>query len=378
MNSNGVALRTAAVALLCFDVDRAVAAAPEQRNSELRFHTYDEQDRMRAESTVGWLVWPFGGKAAVELTAIHEAISGASPEYVTNATGQPVQVLSSASIVESRDSAKLKYSHYVGDNSISVAAVSSSEDDYESAGVSAGYQTENKSSGLSLSAGVGYNDDDITSSRDATLHESRKTTEYIVGATQVLNKFTVVQTNLSVIDGEGYFSDPYKFTVSVNGGVTSIYRDVRPSEHKQYIWLTSLRHYVAGLSGAGLASYRYYQDDWGVIAHTVEVAWDQTVKKFSVRPSLRYYTQRQADFYAHELPASPRDEDGAISTDHRLAGFGAVHTALKLAYAWTPAVAISGNVEYYFQDADLKLGPGGSSFDELKATIFSLGISAKF
>lgn len=378
MTPKNITLRTAAVALLCFDADPAAAAAPEQRSSELRFHSYDEQDRMRAESTVGWLLLPFGGNASVEITGIHEAISGASPEYVSNATGQPIQVLSSASIVESRDSAKLKYSHYLGDDSFSIAAVSSSEDDYESSGASAGYQTENKTSGLSVNVGFGYNADEITSSRDASLQASRKTAEYMVGATQVLNKFTVVQTNFSVIDGKGYFSDPYKYTVSVNGGIAAIYRDVRPSERTQYIWLTGLRRHVASLSGTSLASYRYYQDDWGVVAHTVEVAWDQALNGFSVRPSLRYYTQRQADFYAHELPASPRQEDGAISTDHRLAGFGAIHAGLKLAYAWTPSVSVSGNVEYYFQDRDLKLGPGGSSYDELKATIFSLGFNAKF
>ena len=377
MNGNKYfALRTAALALLTLDT--AMAAAPTEIDSELKFHTYDEEARMRVDSTVGWLLLPLGSNHGIDLTVTHEAISGASPEYVTNQSGKPVQVLSSASIVERRDSVKLKYNHYRGEHTFSLGAVTSKEDDYESRGASLGYQREWKAQGTTLNFGVGANDDDVMSSRDPMLQELRKTHEYLIGVTQVLNRVTVVQSNISYITGEGYFSDPYKFTISVNGGTTSVYLDTRPPEHKQLVWLTGLRHHLPSTGATLITSYRYYQDDWGVIAHSVEFGWHQALGRFSVRPSLRYYTQRQADFYAHSLPAVPRAKDGAISTDHRLAGYGAINAGLRLAYAFNPRVQMSGSIEYYTQDPDLKMGPGGSSFDDLQATIFSIGINAKF
>lgn len=370
------ALRSAAIALL--GLDAANAAAPTAVDSEFKLHTYSEKGRMQADSSVGWVLLPFGGNHSVDITAIHEAISGASPEYVSNQSGAPVQALSSASIVESRDSGKLKYGYYHGENTLSAGMVTSREDDYESQGASLAYQKEFKKLGLTLNAGIGANKDDITSSRDPTLNETRTTQEYLIGLTQVLNRVTVVQSNISFIDGSGYFSDPYKYTISVNSGVTTVYRDTRPTEHQQLVWFSSLRHHIPTANGTTIASYRFYQDDWGVIAHTAELSWDQALGDLSVRPSLRYYTQRQADFYVHALPAAPRPSDGAISTDHRLAGFGAIHVGVRIAYAVTPGVRVSGSIEQYTQDPDLKLGPGGSSFDDLSATIFSLGINAKF
>lgn len=376
MSSKYSALRTAALALLTLDT--AMAAAPTEIDSEFKFHAYDEKARMRVDSSVGWLLLPLGNNHGIDLTVTHEAISGASPEYVTNQSGRSVQVLSSASIVERRDSAKLKYSHYRGEHTFSLGAVMSDEDDYESRGASLGYQREWKAQGTTLNVGIGSNDDDITSSRDPALEESRETREYLVGVTQVLNRLTVVQSNISYITGEGYYSDPYKYTISVNGGTPSIYLDTRPPERKQFVWLTGLRRHLPNTGATLITSYRYYQDDWGVIAHAVDLAWDHALGHFSVRPSLRYYTQRQADFYANELPTVPRAKDGAISTDHRLAGYGAVNAGLRLAYVFNPRVQMSGSIEYYKQDPDLKLGPGGSSFDDLKATIFSIGINAKF
>jgi hypothetical protein len=45
--------------------------------------------------------------------------------------------------------------------------------------------------------------------------------------------------------------------------------------------------------------YRYYQDDWGLNAHTMEVELPVKVSSFfSVSPFYRYYTQNEADYFA--------------------------------------------------------------------------------
>lgn len=45
--------------------------------------------------------------------------------------------------------------------------------------------------------------------------------------------------------------------------------------------------------------YRYYQDDWGLKAHTLEIELPAKVSPFlSISPFYRYYTQNEADYFA--------------------------------------------------------------------------------
>ncbi len=47
------------------------------------------------------------------------------------------------------------------------------------------------------------------------------------------------------------------------------------------------------------AGYRYYRDDWGIHSHTVELQWVQPLARgWTLTPSVRWYAQSQADFYA--------------------------------------------------------------------------------
>jgi hypothetical protein len=47
------------------------------------------------------------------------------------------------------------------------------------------------------------------------------------------------------------------------------------------------------------SSYRYYTDDWGVMAHTVDIELPVKLTPFfSVSPFYRYYTQKAADYFA--------------------------------------------------------------------------------
>ena len=59
-----------------------------------------------------------------------------------------------------------------------------------------------------------------------------------------------------------------------------------------------------------------------MVSHTFELAWYQTLfDRLLIVPSVRYYSQGQADFYA-PFCAAPR-RDGFRSSDYRLSAFGA-------------------------------------------------------
>ena len=58
------------------------------------------------------------------------------------------------------------------------------------------------------------------------------------------------------------------------------------------------RHFFTGANAALHADYRYFDDDWGVGSHTLDLAWYQNVGALTqVIPFLRYYTQGEADFF---------------------------------------------------------------------------------
>jgi hypothetical protein len=108
-------------------------------------------------------------------------------------------------------------------------------------------------------------------------------------------------------------------------------RRYTPADHRNtFAWITRYRHHVASRNGTFQADYRFYRDDWGIRAHTVEVAWSQVVGgAWTLRPALRYYTQSQADFYT---PLIPQPQPAILSSDQRLAAFGGLTPSLRVEY----------------------------------------------
>jgi hypothetical protein len=133
--------------------------------------------------------------------------------------------------------------------------------------------------------GVGYAADRISSTNDPTLHQRKNTVEFMVGVTQAWTANDLVQVNLTLNHGHGYYSDPYKEP------------DIRPNQRTQSILLTRWNHHFSEMSATLKSSYRYYHDNFGINAHTVGAEWVQPLgDRWTVTPELRYYTQGAASF----------------------------------------------------------------------------------
>jgi hypothetical protein len=157
--------------------------------------------------------------------------------------------------------------------------------------------------------------------------------------------------------------------------------DERPSDRNQLAWLTRLRHHFGDVDGTVHLDYQYYIDDWEINSHTLELAWYQDLfERITLIPSLRYYSQSQAYFYA-PFYTSARS-DGLRSSDYRLSPFGALSYRLEAEaklhtgdFAWILTAAW----ERYTSRADLALGsvsvenPGLVAYD-----LLTVGLSARF
>ena len=104
--------------------------------------------------------------------------------------------------------------------------------------------------------------------------------------TQALSRLDLVQLGLTLVDGRGYYTDPYKSL------------DARPDARRQTIATLRWNHHFEASEITLRSHYRYYRDSFGVRSHTLqfEPVW-QAATRLAVTPSLRLYTQTAASFY---------------------------------------------------------------------------------
>ena len=327
-------------------------------------------------------LYPINDKWQITSGFVYDDMSGSSPWFVrptdtTNGTGDPLVVMSGATIDDTRYDYSLK-AEYFGENYTVTPSVGYSvENDYEaiSGGVEVGYEFPNKAT--SIRGGVAVSFDEIEPEQLAGIprvdKEDKDNYSIFGGATHVINKYTVIQTTLGVSYFDGFLSDPYK-QVWVAGGTLA---DSRPEERTQYTWATRLRRFSTLLDAAIHIDYRFYYDDWDIRSHTFDLGIVKvTDSGWAVDSSIRYYSQTQADFY--EPYYRQVRADGEYSSDYRLSPYGAISFKLGLSESigrWTVKMAAErylSDRSYSFQSVDVE------SPALLDYTMFTFGVDYDF
>ncbi len=320
-----------------------------------------DRDRIRVRAPMAWLDTALDDKTELSGSMTYDSVSGASPWYLSTVSGA-----SGKGISETRRAMDAKLTRLFEKFSLGLSGSVSTEHDYlsRSAGLDARVDSDDRNT--TYAAGFAVTADDIGSTNNPFLKEERTTRDYFVGITQVLTPLAIVQSNLALSDGTGYFSDPYKPL------------DMRPRERRQLAWLTRYRQYLPQFDAALHADYRYFSNDWGIHAHTVELAWYQPVGAgWTLRPSLRYYTQNAADFFQPSFP--PAIFGSLYSADQRLSAFGSLTTGIKVLKVLPGGYTFDAGFDFYQQKSSLKLGGGGSpGIEPLYAKIVYLGIGRSF
>lgn len=340
---------------------------------------YKERGLMKITEPILWGQATFAEKWEVSGSAAVDIITGASPQLVSNASGKPVQTISGASISDRRTTWDAKVGRHFGDFTFSASRAVSKEKDYISHafGLEARWDTNQKLT--TYTAAFGRSNDRVRSSDDPTLDEHRGTEQYLFGVSQVISPVAAIQSTLTYSRGRGWFNDPYKFTLTFYPGaqLPAFAPDRRPSERDAWAWTTRYRHHFAAQRGTVQAEYRFYHDDWGIEAHTLEVALHHDLNEaLALRPALRYYTQTAADFYS---PVIPRPRPQILSSDQRLAAFGGFSPSLRAIYRFADGTRLEATAGYVVNARSLRLGGGGSeAFSALRAVYGLLSASHAF
>jgi len=323
---------------------------------------------------------------ALEVT--HEKMSGASPWYnVPDAAGSPIQILSGPTIEDERNDFLLKTSYYLDNARLGLSGGYSDENDYTAMNFGFDGETHFNEKNTTLSGGIGMSFDEINPVDAETeptrpTHETKQTYGLNIGLAQILNRRSLIQSSLSYAYGTGYLSDPYKEVYQELGAV--YHPDMRPDNRHALSWLTRYRRHIEEVEATAHLSYQYYWDTWGISSHTIEASWYQSFgDSLQITPSIRYYTQNEADFYVSYLRNTPSDDE--FSSDYRLSTYGALGFGIKAEYTFrTPWLIdvewkLKAAYERYISAGDLAWdSPSVEAPGLVDFKVYSFGITAVF
>ncbi len=343
------ALTTSALALPGLVTPARADTPIEQAAASYAFSYYDEDDldsnkklpgggaRQRYEVLTHQFEFdlPVSPRMDVGVDFLYEKMSGASPWYVQASGTERLQVMSGATIDDTRYDLSADLDYYMEDAKDTFAAGFSMEQDYLS--VHGGMGTErsffDKNTVFSASFAGAYdwidpNFEKLSLARPAT--GEKWSFDFFTGLSQILSRSSAIQGTLNFKYSSGYLSDPYKAIrgFDVNDEILS---DRRPDEKHQASLLLRYRYHIEAITASIHGDYRFYFDDWGVNSHTFELGWHQNLFGLvTIIPAARYYSQGQADFYDTLLPAGTNeDTPGDRSSDYRLSAYGALSWKVK-------------------------------------------------
>ena len=344
----------------------------------------ESNDRMKVSESVAWIKLPIGENWEVAGSRLLDIVSGASASRVSNQSGRIVQIITGASgepIKDRRNATEMSVKHNWGNGTVSLSRAISKEEDYYSRAMGAGVTVDFNERNTTVAIGYGQSSDQVRSVDDPELNQPRQSREYLFGVTQLLDRHSLVQSNLAYTRSAGFLSDPYRSTISLyRDGLFPplvLVNDTRPDSRAQWAWLSRYKRTLPDQRAVVSAEYRFYRDDWGVRAHTLYASWLQTVSdRWKWETGLRYYSQNQADFYRAEITQRPVPR--FTSSDQRLAGYGTIEPSGKIFLQLTAGTTFDLGVSLYRQKGSWKIGGGTSTFEPLQAITVNAGIVHRF
>jgi len=307
---------------------------------------FGDRDRYDIDVTQLWIEAPVGSAWSVALDVQNDYQTGASPWFVgINQEGQPGVIMSGASIQDNRVEVGVTTRYFWADGNAGFNVTHSDEDDYEAIAMALDASWNTSSDARTWTVAVSSSRDTVNPTHGVIPvfidEEKLDTQSGYFGVSQILSRTAVMRFGLNYTYSEGYLSDPYKFN------------DARPGTHERIALSAGIRQFLINADASLQADYRYYADSWGSDSHTLELAWAQNLSASLLTPYIRYYTQRQADFYNVVADRAAR----FYADDYRLSSYGAI----TLGARWSVAIGdwtLELEAERYQSDADWGLYDG--------------------
>jgi hypothetical protein len=256
-------------------------------------------------------------------------------DVVTLASPDAIDAMSSASAVnEALDVAGTARYEPAGPETITLRYGFHIEEPLRSVSLGAGYARRFADDNFTLAVSAmvtGDYFDDITMSGHIDGQTERYTANGNLSATQLLSPTTVLDLSYGFTLQAGTLITTWNsvpFTDGARG--PEIFPDGARTRHA---FSGRISQHLPATHTTLKASYRYYVDNYGLEAHTVEVmAYQYLTPWLYVRGSYRFHTQTGVDFYADQFAPPPRGmkPTDPETSDSDLAPFDAHEIGAKL------------------------------------------------
>ncbi len=323
---------------------------------------YSEKDRVNAAEPVIRATKQITEDESVSLKLVIDSLTGASPSgavpsntpqtftspsgnatYTTQANTTPLD----PTFLDTRYALSVDWTRPLGtEQSVTYEAHASTEHDYFSLGAGATFKKDFNKRNTTLALGLSYNADTVEPEGGVPLGltpqptfpavktttgstEDKKVLDALIGVTQLISPTTVMQFNYTHGRDSGYLTDPYKLVSVVDGTtgvpVQTIYEKRPDSRTRQSLFWRSITSFGKDVLNI---SYRYFWDDWGIKAHTVDARYRFQFASSYIEPQFRYSVQSNAaDFYRPFLRQG--ESVSFVSADYRLSDMTSQTIAIK-------------------------------------------------
>lgn len=285
--------------LLCL---HAVAAAQpaDEPAATASLHVYADDDHVTVVSPSASVRADVTPRVSISADSTVDAVSAASVDVVTSASPRTVH----EQRVELGLASTVRYKRV---SWWTLAARGSHEHDYDALRVRATGRVElaQRNTMLQLDYVAGY--DIITSMMDASFERHRTSHELMTTGSQLVSRRAVVDIIVDVTRADGYHASPYRrVPVDMPGmPLPSQLEEVTPRLRSSAALALRLRYAVTDRVTAS-GTYRWYDDTWSVMSHTMTAEVYRSVHDWLIGATLRGYSQSEASFYSPHYAGEPR------------------------------------------------------------------------
>lgn len=348
-----------------------------QSSVEMRYLFYSESDSRTRVSNPNLLLHEDLGEALgqIDLLLAHDSVSGASPtgayptlSVTTSTSASGISSTNAAGkipMVQFRDERKaegITYSRRFGAHLPSVDLSHSVEKDYIARGYGVSDAWTLFEGRGTLHYGLSWSDDTVAPVT-TTLRFPKKERDYALGWTWVVGENDLLDVGTTRTNLKGDLDEPY---LIVPAGSTTV-AEHRPDTRVRDAYFIKQAHHFEW-SGALKTSYRYYRDDWGIRAHTLDFTYDQHLDdSWILTPSLRFYTQSAATFYGAKF-AAPQTY---MSADYRLSAMDSIQLGCSMSVDLSETLSLNYGGTYQIQRGRDRLTPLQAAATTYAAAIYS-------
>jgi hypothetical protein len=255
-----------------------------------------------------WVIEPWAQIRVRQSAAVRHELT-VPVDVVTAASPDALDAMSSASRVNEAVGADLRTEIRISDTDTITTRVGFHwEEPLTSGTLGAGWRRAlaDDNAAIAINGSLTVDGFDVTDQTGEYLRKSaRETASANVSFSQILSPTTVADASYGVTWQHGTLAQTWN-AVPVMGGAPA--GEVFPRDRLRHALAGRIAQHVPATHSTVKAWYRYYRDDFGLAAHTVELTgYQYVVPWLYVRAAYRFHHQTGVDFFTTQMPAAPVD-----------------------------------------------------------------------